>query len=375
MKNWIKEKLEKIEKMFPVERLEASKARWRAIWDGKKPADRLPYICAPRHLNYYNDYNAVNETDLRLEKLLDECILHGRLRDDFIPSLFPGCKQSTIPNMFGAKEICVGNDFTCQKLIHNIEEIDSLPDFSMRPGTVAHEWIARQGHWKEQTDGRLPIHVTDMQGPVDVCGQLMGYEKMFIESFEKPQKIHNLLSIVSKAFIAFWNEQQNLLGDLFVGTHLFGYSWLPTGVGATLSADSIVMVSSEYYDKFYDPLLCQISESFNGIIIHSCGNFSHLLNNLQRLPKLRGINASQMSLRELQQAGLKPKTVAIFVSRYEDAFQQIDLIKKTGQMAEMTVYLYPKVLEEEKSPQEWNTMDWENIFQREEKLLEALRLS
>ena len=59
----------------------------------------------------------------RLRQMLDETILRGRLEDDFVPAFFPGCRQATIPTMFGAREIVIEADYTCTKIIREIEQV------------------------------------------------------------------------------------------------------------------------------------------------------------------------------------------------------------------------------------------------------------
>lgn len=43
-------------------------------------------------------------------------------------------------------------------------------------------------------------------------------------------------------FLLLWNEQKRLLGDAFLPTYLYAWDWVPPDNGATLSADSLVML-------------------------------------------------------------------------------------------------------------------------------------
>jgi len=255
MKRWVKEKIKYINELFPAERIEKSKERWRHIWNGEKITDRYPFVYTPCLFDYYDDVHTPEE---RLRLSLDEFLIHGRLNDDFIPTLFPGCRQSTIPNMFGAREIVKRNDYTCERIIFKYSDIDNLPDPEIVPGMVAYEWLEMQKYFLEETEGCIPIHVVDMQGPADVAAQLFGYDNMLTLAFESPEYFHKLMSKVTDAFILFWKKQKELLGDCFVGTHLFGWSWVPDNIGASLSADSLVMISPEYYEEFYKPYFIKI---------------------------------------------------------------------------------------------------------------------
>lgn len=81
-----------------------------------------------------------------------------------------------------------------------------------------------QKYLLEETEGRIPVHVTDMQGPVDVAGQLWGYDNLFISAYEEPEYYNKLLAKLTRAFILFWKSQKEILGDSFAGTHLKGHS-------------------------------------------------------------------------------------------------------------------------------------------------------
>ena len=55
-----------------------------------------------------------------------------------------------------------------KRVIFEPEDIDKLPEPSMEQGTIAHEWRAMQEYFVEETGGRIPVHVVDMQGTLDV---------------------------------------------------------------------------------------------------------------------------------------------------------------------------------------------------------------
>ncbi len=65
--------------------------------------------------------------------------------------------------MFGAPEIIINEDVTCEKIIHSPEDISKLPKHRLIG--VAKRWLEMEEYFLEETNGELPIHVTDMQGP------------------------------------------------------------------------------------------------------------------------------------------------------------------------------------------------------------------
>lgn len=370
MKDWVKYKLERINELFPSERIKLSKERIERLWSGKKPLDRYPFVFIPITFEYYNDVHTPEE---RLKASLDEIIFRGRFYDDFIPTIFPGCKQSTIPSMFGAKEVVSGKDYCSERIIFENEGIDRMPEPDMGPGTTAYEWLSMQQYILEETEGQIPIHVTDMQGPVDVCGQLWGYDNILASAYTDPEYFHKIMSIVTDAFIMFWKKQKEILCDCFVGTHLFGWNWVPEDTGASISADSLVMVSPDYYNEFYRPYLTKIGEVFGGMSVHSCGNFAPVFKNLCRTPFLKAINASQMSIEQLLDAGLDSNVLVVAAFPISSVEKTFKLIKKYSLRVDPTITeVFPMQGVNIIHPGYWTEKDWDSVRRNEEKVMEGL---
>ncbi len=366
MKNWIKEKLDTIDKLYPPERIENSKNRWTKLWNGETDFDRYPFAFWPT-FDYYNGSHTPEE---RLRVSLDEIILHGNLQDDFIPAIFPGCKQSTMPNILGVKEICCDGDFTCEKTIEKTEDIFSMPEPSLEKSHVAQDWLNMQKYFVEETEGKLPVHVVDMQGPVDVCAQVWSYDDLFIAAYVEPEAFHHIMNISTNAFIMFWEKQKDLLGDLFVGTHLFGWDWLPQGMGASVSADSLVMVSPDFYDEFFKPYLVKIGEKFGGLSVHSCGDFTAALPRVCATPTVKAINASQLTAKQMVDAGLTKDTIAIATLNYDDAEDTFKLIKDHD-LRMSTTFFFPFPVKDGRfvPMKNWTKEEWYNVKKAEEKFL------
>ena len=235
MKDWVKASLDRIEQWFPPERVDRSKERITRLWAGLPALDRQPVTYGTVSIEYYDIAESFED---RLRSLLDEILFHGPLNDDFIPHLFPGCRQSTMPGLLGAKEVILNGDCTCERIIRDLADVAALPEPQITPGSVAARWLEMQQYFLDQTDGRLPVSVVDMQGPMDACGQIWSYDQLFLTAYEDPSICHAILERLADAFILFWNSQKRLLGRRFVGTHLQGYSWVPPEFGASISASS-----------------------------------------------------------------------------------------------------------------------------------------
>jgi len=308
--------------------------------------------------------------------MLDEIIAHGRTQDDFIPHFFPGCRVATIPDMFGASEsVHTQPDGTreygvCEKLLSIDDDPRNLPDPVIGPDSIASFWLEMQEYALEETDGRLPISVIDMQGPMDVAGQLWGYDNLFMDAMTEGEKTKALLEKCTTAFIKLWKRQQELLGDKFLGTHLWGWSWVEEGPdnGASLSMDSLAMISADFFKEHTKEHLVQISKEFNGLAIHSCGDFSAVIPGINEIPGIDTINSSQMSLSELRDAGMDTTRFITVTRNYDELEEEYRLIKEHSLNVEMTV---SGVWDENgKMPDLWTESEWKSFRKKEEKILQ-----
>lgn len=300
MRAEIRERLKRIADLYPPERVEKSRRRIDNIWKDRDPSLPLPFHYGPCHLDYYD---RIYRDDERIIVALDEMIYRGFADDDYIPGFFPGCHQGTIPEMFGAHEEVLGDVTASAPLIFSPEDIDKLPEPEIRPGGIADRLLALQRRFVEETEGAIPVNVMDMQGPAEVCAKLWSYEEFFVAACTEPELCLRFMNKIAAAFIMLWEAQRRQLGELFVPTHLWGWSYAPSGNGATLSQDGIVMVSPQFCEEIYNPSAELISDRFGGITVHSCGDFRHVLSALLKTRGLRGIHAGQLAITELREAG------------------------------------------------------------------------
>ncbi|MFV0401207.1 MAG: hypothetical protein ACK5LX_11395 [Oscillospiraceae bacterium] len=373
MQQWVREKLKQIDELYPSERLEASKARWRAMWEGRTPTDRYPFQFGSIGFNYYNE-SFSKEDGLRA--YLDEIINRGFVQDDFIPAFFPGCHQGTIPAMLGAKEIVVGYDHSNERILFKPEDIDNLPEPSILPGTSGWRWLEMQRYYVEECEGVLPVHVCDMQGPVDVAAQLFGYDNLFLCAYDDEDRYNALMRKVCDAYCILWEAQAKALGNLFIGTHLFGWNWVPPSNGASLSADSMAMVSGNFFEEFYSPHLATVAERLGKLSVHSCGNFTAVIPTLGALPFVHAVNASQLSLEEILEAGWPRKKMVILMENIADAECVFARAKSEGLSVDVTYNgLWPTDSGGNQiPPHEWDSALREKIICRADEVTQAARI-
>ena len=202
------------------------------------------------------------------------------------------------------EEIIINTDCTCSKIIASEEDVYRLPEPSIKPGTPAWHWLELEKYFMEECDGRLPVHVCDMQGPMDAAGQIWGYEGVYICAYEDEDAFDHLMHTVMNAFYLLWEEQKRSCGDNFVPTHLYGWSWTPANAAqATLSADCMAMLSDPFFRAHYVPYIREMGQRLGPVAVHSCGNFAAVAKALGEIPEVVAVNASQMDPKQLCEAG------------------------------------------------------------------------
>lgn len=366
-----KKKLDALEEIYTPQRVAQSKARWECMWNGARTADRYPYTFGWPHFNPYNINHPPQE---RTQAYLDGLLFCGQFHDDMIPSIFPGLNHASIPSMLGAKEVHLGMESGCEKLIFQAEDIDKLPEPAIHPGTVAAYWVEAAKQFVEETEGRIDVHVCDMQGPFDVAAQLWSYDDMIVCAYEDPDRYHHLLSLCTEAFIMLWNAQKNILGERFIGTHLFSHDWIPKNIGSTLSADGLVMCSPSFYDEFVNPYIARVAKALGGTVVHSCGNFRPVLKQLCATEGVRGINASQLTVQELVDAGLDQTKTIIAFTNSEALSSVMEVVRRYDLGVVLTIgdfYLYNS---DGSAKTELTPSEKAMLREREEKIASIMRM-
>lgn len=161
---------------------------------------------------------------------------------------------------------------------------------------------------------------------------------------------------------------------MFVGTHLWSWNWVPPEAGASLSADSLVMISPTFYEEFYQPYLQQIGERFGGLSVHSCGNFSAVIPALCATPTVRAINAGQMTVTELLDAGVHEPTLLIAITTTDALTETLATLNARKVRAALTVWgLWPSVDGAIKPPADWTTEDRATMRQIDEQVQQAAK--
>lgn len=214
-----------------------------------------------------------------------------KLGGDFVPSLCPALGVIGIPSAFGCEVIWWEKNFPAVKSLISDDpnEVFELPNPSITDGELG-RILSYTRIFIQETKGRFPIRLTDIQGPLDSAALIMGHNTFLLAMQTHPEAVHHLLQLVTNLTIELARTQRKVVtayGAEFVPSMF--QPWMPDGWGISVSNDECVLISADMHDEFNVPYLNQISDAFGGIYIHSCGNWEHQFPSLEKVRNLRGL--------------------------------------------------------------------------------------
>ncbi len=226
-----------------------------------------------------------------LDAQLTELAATLALPGDVIPSLCPAFGVVSIPSAFGSEVIWWDDNLPAAKPACDgePESVLALPDPSLDSGEIP-RILAHTRYYIEQTRGRVPIRLTDVQGPLDAAALIAGHTEFLSLIKTDPEAAHHLLQQVTDFIIALVKAQRSIVKDggvEFVPSMF--QPWLPDGEGVSIANDECVMLSPEHHDTFSVPYMNMLSEEFGGVFMHSCGDWTHQFSSLDRVHNLRGL--------------------------------------------------------------------------------------
>ena len=137
--------------------------------------------------------------------------------------------------------------------------------------------------------GRVAVRIPDMQGPLDVAGQVVGPANILRMLVEHPDAAHHVIGLATQLLIDFYRAMQAEVTEL-AGPHCPSSLWCPPELGNALSEDYAPLVSRAMYEEFSLPYIQRIADETGGLFIHCCGEFEHTYESMASIRGLVGMN-------------------------------------------------------------------------------------
>lgn len=146
-------------------------------------------------------------------------------------------------------------------------------------------------YFLEQTQGRVPISWSDLQAPLNVATELIDTSAFFTALIESPDRVREILAAITEVVIHFTQQQSVLIGEQLARPG-HGFASSRTGRGIGLSTDNLVMISPRMVEKFCVADNIKIGAAFDGVAIHSCGDYARWLPALKKIDNLLMVDAA-----------------------------------------------------------------------------------
>ena len=317
----IKNKLKRIADLYPPERVNATRQRLSHLWESGECGARHPYTVRRReiplgHVNVSMENLSHREC---LELQLDEIIRKAHLHDDYIPSLITSNNCYIQAAAMGAEVVRVNGLFVAKPRYRDLDEAlrASLPEF----GTPVSLWgITRERirFFLDQTEGTLPMHPPDPQGPLSLASALVNQEEFLCAFYTEPEKVHRFLDLCTEATALFTDAvMEAITPQLLVPIHCHPYNWRPSP-GAAYSEDMLGVVGPDLFREFALPRLERLAARFGPLVLHSCGDCSKTISVFQNRDFLKGLNLGQTDITEVAVRWPGRTTINVSIADWKD---------------------------------------------------------
>ncbi len=228
--------------------------------------------------NRYSKYQALNDN-----------------RSDNIATMDCTLGTHIIPCILGGEERIFedGHRYLSKSVIFSANDVDKIKKVDVKTGLVGKQ-IELIKYFADKTNGEIPIRVGDIQNPLGVAEMLWNTEDFYTALYETPEKVHQLLEIITEVVIEYISEML-IISDNIVPI-VCPSIWAPKDKGVYLADDTMSMVSPDMYEEFGVTYNNKISEVFGGIMLHSCTTNERYFDKIMLNKNIRSINfAAQYS--------------------------------------------------------------------------------
>ena len=174
---------------------------------------------------------------------------------------------------------------------NSINEALDFPVVDVKDTPIGQYTLDTIDYFLEQTHGRVPMSLCDIQSPFDVAAQIVDMTALLMGLYDCPDNVVELLDRIGVLLTEFTREQVKRIGKVLVWPgHGFASSVVFEGFG--MSDDNSIMLSADQFEQFAVASLAKTARDFAGPVFHSCGNWSHLAPVVKQIDGLRMIDGA-----------------------------------------------------------------------------------
>ena len=196
-----------------------------------------------------------------------DSLLFGR--DDNIPALSTGLGTHIVPMVFGARERVFedGHKYLEGPVIFSAADVDRLK-IPVAMTSLLKDQVERIRTFADQTDGRYPIRIGDIQNPLSVASVLWETNDFFLSLIEDGERVHRLLGMIADVIAEYIDRMKEACKGIVPLS--WPALWVPEDYGVYMSDDAMSMVSPDMYEEYSVPYNDRITGRHGGYMLHSC---------------------------------------------------------------------------------------------------------
>ena len=171
-------------------------------------------------------------------------------------------------------------DAQCREKVYDLEP----PDLDSNP--IFERVRERIGYLQEH--GTMPLRLVNVASPLVTASMIWDYTDFMMSLLTSPKEVHHLMEMITQATMDYVNLQLDIITDL----HSMGHEVLcvPREVGLRVSDDTAPLLSPDLYREFGVYYNGQLAKAFDGVVVHSCGDCSHIIPAMLETPGLKGLD-------------------------------------------------------------------------------------
>jgi hypothetical protein len=198
----------------------------------------------------------------------------------------------TIASAFGATyQWEPGQAPATRPLFYSVEEALTAPFCAVAETEIGKHTLEMIRYFVEQTGGRLPLSLTDMQSPLNSATGIVDINSFFLDLMDNPDGVTTFLQRVSDLLIDYTQSQvAEIKKSLVWPGHGFASSRAFSGLG--MSDDTVLMLGEEMYRNLVAPAFVRTGEPFGGVAFHSCGDWSAKAGMVRALRHVRMVDGA-----------------------------------------------------------------------------------
>lgn len=273
-----------------VDKYEKIKARRIGKIEDFQSGKRPYLVSMTGSSTFYHNCNSIedsfNANIADFENALD-------IPSDTLPHLEPWFGTGVYAEAFGCEYFWRQDESPAVRYAYKtLDEVKQIKKPSWRDGTIFKMVLDAIAMFKDRTEGRLPIALTDTQSAHDTATLILDATEVFVASYSDPETLRHFLGVINSLIIEFSRVQAERIGDcLALPGHIMSCSAVK-GKGISISDDNLAVASPKVNEEFLLPYDDQLGEAFGGVAIHSCGNWGHSMNLVAKMKNIMMIDCA-----------------------------------------------------------------------------------